>query len=50
MLEHGDHVTIAATGQGGTVFYAEQRADGWHYGVQLDGSDVVAMYRPDDLA
>lgn len=48
-LERGDHVTVAATGQGGRVFYAEQRVDGWHYGVQLDGTDIVAMYRPDDL-
>lgn len=49
-LERGDHVTITATGQRGTIFYADQRADGWHYGVQLDGSDQVRMYRPDDLA
>jgi hypothetical protein len=49
-LERGDHVTIAATGQGGKVFYADQREDGWHYGVQLDGTDQVRMYRPDDLA
>lgn len=49
VLERGDHVTITATGQGGTVFYVELRDDGWHYGVQLDGSDLVAMYHPDDL-
>ncbi|MET4222826.1 hypothetical protein [Oerskovia enterophila] len=48
-LERGDHVTVAATGQDGTVFYAEPREDGWHYGVQLDGSDLVTTYRPDDL-
>ncbi|MFD6094518.1 hypothetical protein ACFWGN_20595 [Oerskovia sp. NPDC060338] len=49
VLERGDHVTITATGQGGTVFYVEQREDGWHYGIQLDGSDLVAMYRLSDL-
>ena len=49
VLQRGDHVTITATGQRGKVFYAEQREDGWHYGVRLDGTDIVAMYRPDDL-
>ncbi|MFD6163696.1 hypothetical protein ACFWFR_00790 [Oerskovia sp. NPDC060287] len=49
-LGRNDHVAIEATGQGGTVLYVEQRADGWHYGVQLDGSNLVTMYRPIDLA
>ncbi|MNP65679.1 hypothetical protein D3C76_1612930 [compost metagenome] len=49
VLERGDHVTTV-DGQGGTVFYVEERDDGWHYGVRLDGSDFVAMFRPDDLA
>jgi hypothetical protein len=48
--QRGDHVTISATGQGGRVFNAEEREDGWHYGIRLDGTDQVRMYRPDDLS
>src|SRR5690606_212118 len=44
----GDHVTTR-TGTSGTIFYLDERADGWHYGVRLDGSDQVAMYREADL-
>ncbi|MGN7703529.1 hypothetical protein [Cellulosimicrobium sp. 22601] len=46
----GDHVTTDSGSVSGVIFYAEQREDGWHYGVRLDGSDTVAMYREADLA
>lgn len=44
----GDHVSTS-TGTSGTIFYLDEREDGWHYGVRLDGSDQVAMYRETDL-
>ncbi|MGW6006751.1 hypothetical protein ACWFNS_09005 [Oerskovia enterophila] len=48
-LERAHHVTVRLTSQGGTISYTEQRDDGWHCGVQLDGSDLVTMYRTNDL-
>lgn len=45
----GDYVTTR-TGTSGTIFYLDEREDGWHYGVRLDGSDRVVMYREADLA
>ncbi|MGM7422779.1 hypothetical protein [Cellulosimicrobium sp. CpK407] len=46
----GDHVTTDSGSVSGVIFYAEQREDGWHYGVRLDGSDRVVMFREADLA